>query len=319
MNRKRILPLLTALLMLSAGASAQGLLGKLKDKAIKAGQKKVEQVVTKKAEKAVDETVSGNTDTDVEPTDEQTTTATKSQPTYAIQSGSDVEAENIEAPNPYTKTARPSHSIPLGLPQNDNGAAPTGMPAECVSYSAYEFDPVKEDLNGGWSKVFYNASNKRTFTITYYDDGKVSKSLTIPDSASFYMIDDEKKTIRRFSIKEQGQTLLNGLDDVFVEGKTERKVASTDIIARDGRWCFCKTYKATSTGRGGTSEAVSFAYYDMETGIKIRQDVGNQNFLRGIHLGLSYPELFELPKGYKMVNLDFGAALERLRKSKQQK
>lgn len=312
MNRKRILPLVTALLMLSAGASAQGLLGKLKDKAVKAGQKKVEQVVTKKAEQVVEGAVTPTAD-------EQTATSDTPARTTTEETGTAADAVNVEAPNPYTKIARPSHSIPLGLPQNDNGAAPTGMPAECVSYSAYEFDPVKEDLNGDWSKVFYNATNKRHFTITYHDDGKVSKSLIIPDSAAFYMINDEKKTIQRFSMAEQGQMLLNGMDDAFVEGKTERTADAGEIVRCDGRWCFRKTYKAKSTGRGGTSENTSYSYFDMETGIKIRQDVGNQNFLRGIHLGLSYPELFELPKDYKMVNLNFGPALEMLKKSKQQK
>ena len=312
MNIKQTIIATAAILMMASTASAQGLLGKLKDKAIKAGQKKVEQVVTKEVEKAVEGAVTPTADEQNATTDSPARTTTED-------AGTAADAVNVEAPNPYTKIARPSHSIPLGLPQNDNGAAPTGMPAECVSYSAYEFDPVKEDLNGGWSKVFYNATNKRHFTITYHDDGKVSKSLIIPDSAAFYMIDDEKKTIQRFSMAEQGQMLLNGMDDVFVEGKTERTADAGEIVRCDGRWCLRKTYKATSTGRGGTSENTSYSYFDMETGIKIRQDVGNQNFLRGIHLGLSYPELFELPEGYKMVNLNFGPALEMLMKSKQKK
>ena len=193
------------------------------------------------------------------------------------------------------------------------------MPAKMVSYSAYKFDPVHEDVDGSWSMVFYNAENGRDFTISCNNAGKITKSLIIPDSAAFYMIDDEKKTIQRFSMAEQGQMLLNGMDKVFVEGKTERTAEVGEIVRCDGRWCFRKTYKATSTGRGGTSENISYAFFDMETGIKIREDGGNLDYLRGIHLGLSNPELFELPKGYKMVNLNFGPALEMLMKSKQQK
>ncbi|MBR0084131.1 MAG: hypothetical protein IJP93_08605, partial [Bacteroidales bacterium] len=49
----------------------------------------------------------------------------------------------VEEPvDPYTVTGRPLHSIPIGLPQNDDAPAPTSLPADCVSYCAYEFDPV---------------------------------------------------------------------------------------------------------------------------------------------------------------------------------
>lgn len=40
---------------------------------------------------------------------------------------------------------------------------------------------------------------------------------------------------------------------------------------------------------------------------------GNKNFLRGIRIGLFYPELFELPKGYTMKTIDLTRAMGALR------
>lgn len=67
MNIKQNIIATAAILLMASTTNAQGLLGKLKDKAIKAGQKKVEQVVTKKAEKAVEGAV-------MQTADEQTAT-----------------------------------------------------------------------------------------------------------------------------------------------------------------------------------------------------------------------------------------------------
>ena len=49
MNIKQTITATAAILLVASTVNAQGVLGKLKDKAVKAGQKKVEQVVTKKA------------------------------------------------------------------------------------------------------------------------------------------------------------------------------------------------------------------------------------------------------------------------------
>ncbi len=219
-----------------------------------------------------------------------------------------------EPVDPYTVTGRPLHSIPLGLPQNDDAAAPTSLPADCVSYCAYEFDPVAEDLDGSWKKVFYNAGNRRKYVITYNDQGKVSRALTIPDSLAFYRIDPEKKIIQKYSVSN-AEELLGGIDDMFNQ-KSERGVVGSEIEATDGRWCYRREHVTTSTDkRGVTREIKTYDYFDLETGILIREVGGNKNFLRGIRIGLFYPELFELPEGYTMKTVDLTKAMDALRRN----
>lgn len=205
--------------------------------------------------------------------------------------------------DPYKSNARPSHSIPLGLPKNDDQPMPTGTPPKALSYCAYKFLPVEESMNGSWAIVYYNAANGRQMTITHRGDGTVGRALQIPDSSAFYMIDDEKKTIRKFSPKEMGDKFVSGLDEL-AETKTVRSSQGEKIVSNDGRWCLRKALNATSTDKTGkTEELVTYQYYDMETGILLREDGSNQSFLRGIQLGLFYPELFDLPKGYKMQDM----------------
>ena len=70
----------------------------------------------------------------------------------------------------------------------------------------------------------------------------------------------------------------------------------------------------TSTDRQGvTREIKTYEYVDLETGILIRKVGGNKNFLRGIRIGLFYPELFELPEGYTMKTIDLTRAMGALR------
>ena len=57
--------------------------------------------------------------------------------------------------DPYHKIPKPSHSIPLGLPRNDDQPMPKGRPAACKSYCAYKFLPIDEDVNGSWAVVYY--------------------------------------------------------------------------------------------------------------------------------------------------------------------
>lgn len=215
--------------------------------------------------------------------------------------------------DPYASTERPSHSIPLGLPQNDDGDAPTGLPPACVSYCAYEFDPTAEDLDGSWKKVFYNAANRRKYVITYNDKGNISRALTIPDSLAFYRIDPEKKIIQKYSVSN-AEELLGGMDELF-DQTTERKATGTSIEATDGRWCYRTEHVTTSTDKQGvTREIKTYAYYDLETGILIRKAGGSKNFLRGIQTGLFYPELFELPEGYRMITIDLSRVIGTLKR-----
>lgn len=294
--KKIILISLAMFALTCANANAQSLLKQLGNRAKNA----VEQNVGNKVERAINDALDGN-----KGSDNNNIWGTSVQETIP---------QEYEPVNPYTLTGRPSHSIPLGLPQNDDAAAPTSLPADCVSYCAYEFDPVAEDLDGSWKKVFYNANNRRKYVITYNDKGKISRALTIPDSLAFYRIDPEKKVIQKYSVSN-AEELLGGMDDMF-DQKTERGVVGSEIEATDGRWCYRREHVTTSTDKQGvTREIKTYDYFDLETGILIRKVGGNKNFLRGIRIGLFYPELFELPEGYTMKTIDLTKAMGALRKS----
>ena len=299
---KRIALLITAVALICAPAGAQNLLKNLGNRARNA----VERNVGNKVEKAVNDALDGKIG-DKKDIDD-------SAGIIAVQETIPQEYEPVD---PYTVTGRPLHSIPLGLPQNDDAAAPTSLPADCVSYCAYEFDPVAEDLDGSWKKVFYNAANRRKYVITYNDQGEVSRALTIPDSLAFYRIDPEKKIIQKYSVSN-AEELLGGIDDIF-EQKSGRGVVGSEIEATDGRWCYRREHVTTSTDkRGVTREIKTYDYFDLETGILIREVGGNKNFLRGIRIGLFYPELFELPEGYTMKTIDLTKAMGALRRNNNQ-
>jgi hypothetical protein len=291
---KKIALLLTAIALTCTSANAQSLLKQLGNRAKNA----VERNVENKVEKAIKDALDGNKESKKDNMGETSVQETIPQ--------------EYELVDPYTVTGRPLHSIPIGLPQNDDAPAPTSLPADCVSYCAYEFDPVAEDLDGSWKKVFYNAGNRRKYVITYNEKGKVSRALTIPDSLAFYKIDPEKKIIQKYSVSN-AKELLGGIDDMF-DQKSERGVVGSEIEATDGRWCYRRELITTSTDRqGGTREIKTYEYVDLETGILIRKVGGNKNFLRGIRIGLFYPELFELPEGYTMKTIDLTRAMGALR------
>lgn len=302
---KKVALLLTALALTCASANAQSFLEKLGNRAKNAAERNIGN----KVEKAINDALDGkkgskkdNDDSSVSQTAPQTIPQTPPKTTH----------QEYEPVDPYTVTDRPLHSIPLGLPQNDDAPAPTNLPADCVSYCAYEFDPVAEDLDGSWKKVFYNASNRRKYVITYNDKGNVSRALTIPDSLAFYKIDPEKKIIQKYSVSN-AKELLGGIDDMF-DQQSERRVSGSEIEATDGRWCYRRELITTSTDKQGvTREIKTYEYVDLETGILIRKVGGNKNFLRGIRIGLFYPELFELPEGYTMKTIDLTRAMGALR------
>ena len=100
------------------------------------------------------------------------------------------------------------------------------------------------------------------------------------------------------------QYFAGKVQGIEAAAKTVRSSQGEKIVSNDGWWCLRKALNATSTDKTGkTEELVTYQYYDMETGILLREDGSNQSFLRGIQLGLFYPELFDLPKGYKMQDM----------------
>lgn len=207
-------------------------------------------------------------------------------------------------PNPYTYFDVPKSAgeVALGLPKNDNGEKPEfqGPPAT-VSYCAYRISS-----EGYPSKVFYNAVTKREFTVssgTNAATGKreILKELSILDSLAIYRINDEEKTITKIPTEA-----LKAMAGTMTSGRTQNE-STVDIVPEAGRWCHMRRVIHTVD-----DEAFSeTTYTDLETGIAILKDEsGIRTYLRNIHLGNPYPEVFELPQGYKFVVNDMSRQAE---------
>lgn len=309
MNIKQTITATAAILLMASTASAQGLFGKLKDKAVKAGQKKVEQVVTQKAEKAVEEAVT-------QPADEQTSTA-DSPARKTDGSGIAADAVSYDVPNPNTDWDVPTDytKVALGLPKNDSGDKPAlQKPRDCVSYAAFQIPRSREA--GSPAKVFYNADRRRIYTINYvtYADGskKIDRTLSIIDSLAFYQIDHEKKTITKVALSTVQNAAMYGVVD------HEHAVDVKDISSEAGRWCYNPSGYSKTTrelfGQEVKEEGRSGRWVDLETGIDLALDEGGGKdiFVRNIHVGLFYPELYDLPGGYKWQVMDFSKGMQRM-------
>ena len=162
MNIKQTITATAAILLMASTASAQGLFGKLKDKAVKAGQKKVEQVVTQKAEKAVEGAV-------MQTTDEQTSTTD----------------------SPTRTTTEVTGSV--GLPKNTDGPQPQENAKANASYTAIITYPSHSQ------EIYYDGVARRRYAVR--TDRPTDRSLLIADSLIVYNIDDAKKTITVMSLQ----------------------------------------------------------------------------------------------------------------------
>ena len=84
-----------------------------------------------------------------------------------------------------------------------------------------------------------------------------------------------------------------------------------------------KTIVTTETFDGPygsrTDEHYRTSCIDPETGITLFEDAdGIETYMRNIHLGVPYPEVFELPAGYKFVVQDLSAGLDAYKKFEEQ-
>ena len=212
------------------------------------------------------------------------------------------EAPLGDVPNPYTIFDTPENpfDVALGLPKNDDSEEPPLRKAhECVSYAAYTYPAL-----GGRGKTFVNAERKRIYRISFqkWHDGTdlVTKFLAIVDSMAIYKIDDAKKTITKMP--------LDAIQDAagMFTVKKEKVLDESEIASSQGRWCYAHSGATESTMEfaGHQSKEVNgeTTYTDLETGITIETTHGfDHDYLRNIHLGVFYPEIYELPTGYKMV------------------
>ncbi len=229
-------------------------------------------------------------------------------------------AAMAQVPNPYTYNDVPdvAFDVPLGLPAHDEDAQP-GMqkPRPQVSFCAYRIS-----THGTPAKVFYDAASKRQFSVSSginpaTGEMQVIKTLSIPDSLAVYRIDDAARTVTK--LPGEGMQALNNLD---VSSKSEQMTEEEMAYSCD-RWCYMKTIVTTETFDGPfgsqTDEHYRTSFIDPETGITLCEDAdGIETYMRNIHLGVPYPEVFELPAGYKFVVQDLSSGLDAYQKFEEQ-
>ena len=225
-----------------------------------------------------------------------------------------------QVPNPYTYNDVPDVAldVPLGLPAHDEDAQPEMQkPRPQVSFCAYRISTY-----GTPAKVFYNAASKRHFSVSSginpaTGENQVIKTLSIPDSLAIYRIDDATRTITK--LPGEGMQALNNMD---VKTKSEQMTEEEMAYSCD-RWCYMKTIVTTETFDGPygshTDEHYRTSFIDPETGITLFEDTdGIETYMRNIHLGVPYPEVFELPAGYRFVVQDLSSGLDAYKKYEQQ-
>lgn len=229
-------------------------------------------------------------------------------------------AAMAQVPNPYTYNDVPNVAldVPLGLPAHEEGEQP-GMqkPRPQVSFCAYRIGN-----HGTPAKVFYDAASKRQFSVSSginpaTGENQIIKTLSIPDSLAIYRIDDASRTITK--IPGDGMQALGNVD---VKSKSEQMTEEEMSYACD-RWCYKKTVVTTELFEGpygaNTEEHYRTSYIDPETGITLCEDAdGIVTYMRNIHLGVPYPEVFELPADYKMVVQDMSSGLDAYKKFEEQ-
>lgn len=245
------------------------------------------------------------------------TGAARSQQQAAPAAGAPAQAARSVAPgsvpNPYTEFDLPDNpfDVPLGLPQNDNSDERPSMvrPASRVSYAAYTFPDM-----GASGKEFWNAERQRMYSVSYEifnGERLVHKMLAIVDSMAIYMIDDAQKLITKIPVSAV-QTLA--MHNVVSK---ETILDERDISTSQGRWCYMHAGASESTlefaGHQTTEVNGDTTYTDLETGIVLEVTHGfSHDYTRNIHLGLYYPEIYDLPAGYRMIVQDFTAGMQKI-------
>ena len=215
-------------------------------------------------------------------------------------------------PNPYTTFDTPENpfDVALGLPENDEGDKPAmRRVTERVSYAAYTYPAL-----GARGKEFYNADRRRLYNITFemwQGKPRVTKFLAVIDSLAIYQIDDEAKTITKFPLSEIQTVASHNLVS------STHILQEEDIASSQGRWCYRSSGARENTydiaGHEVTETSGQTSYADLETGIVLEVTQGyDHDYTRNIHLGLFYPEIYDLPEGYRMITVDFSDAMRKM-------
>ena len=319
---KKVYIIIAALALLSMPAGAQGMLGRLGERAKQA----VENSIGNKIEKGVNDLLDGKKDKDAdEKADARSSRESSGRNAGAAATRNDAPSSDApnagkpgDLPNPYTVFDTPEHAfdVSLGLPENDRGEKPGMQKARSrVSYCAYSYP-----ADGARGKEFWNADRQRLYTVSFekWHDGSdmIYKFLAIVDSMAIYRIDDASKTITKMPL----DAIQSAANHFTV--KNEKIIDESEISSSQGRWCYAHTGATESTmefaGHQSTEVNGDTSYTDLETGIVLEVTHGfAHDYTRNIHLGLYYPEIFDLPKGYKMIVMDLSAGLKQMEEMEQ--
>lgn len=216
-------------------------------------------------------------------------------------------------PNPYTAFDIPDNpfDVSLGLPQNDkSGERPSLVkPSARVSYAAYYYPDT-----GPRSKEFWNAERQRMYSVSFErfnGEERVDRMLAIVDSMAIYMIDDAKKLITKVPLSAVEAAAMHDVVSI------DTIIDEHDVSSSQGRWCYAHRAATETTldiaGHAVTDTYGDTTYIDLETGITLEVSHGfAHEYTRNIHLGVFYPEIFDLPVGYRMIVQDFSAGLQRM-------
>jgi|GEM_PF-5063186 len=315
---------LVLLLMAGTGTAASAQIGLLKDAANAAKNKvtnSVEKRVEKEADKAVDKTVNNALDKIFGKTAE-TPAQAGSDGTAA---GSDARSAGGNSPANRTAasfTAVPATAAQLTAPVNpktdewpeykDTGLGLTGAGTKTAggkgkaapSYSAYRFE------DGEYAgKVWYNADRKLYYELDYDSASGTRKKTVIDiDSLFLYVIHDDTRTVDK--IRMEYLVLLSERPLGMLFGSyADVSYDASQVSQRCGRWCYPAgneiTYLTDENGNDAGEYLSGIVFTDIATGIPIVSYEGNApSELRNIHTGLQHPEVFDLPAGYRIKEID---------------
>jgi hypothetical protein len=154
-------------------------------------------------------------------------------------------------------------------------------------------------------------NNERHIRIESIVDGKTEVMIYRSDSARAYMVDDAKKTLTVFPAKQLVKTFDVKSTDEFIGKETV-----------EGLECEHYRTKITETLPNGQVRASfrdSWWYEPYKTEIKSKEEGLDVMISRNIRVGAQPASLFELPKGYKVVNMqeqlnDINKLLESMQK-----
>lgn len=306
-------------LLSTAVASAQmDLLKKAAGAAKNKVTNSIEKRVEKEADKAVDKTVNNTLDKifgkgSADAVSGQAGTAANSSAASSSAAGSRTAASFTAVPATAAQLTAPVDPKTDEWPEyKDTGLGLSGAGTKTAggkgkaapSYSAYRFE------DGEYAgKVWYNADRKLYYELDY-DSGSQTRRKTIIDldSLFLYVIHDDTRTVDKIRMEYLALLSERPLGMLF-GSYADISYEASQVSQRCGRWCYPAgndiTYLTDENGKDAGEYLSGIVFNDIATGIPIVSYENNApSELRNIHTGLQHPEVFDLPAGYRVKEID---------------